>query len=318
MVENFSVKKAAKALAIVMVGILALSSCESDKETAMGNIIPDGCEFTISETGELYESGETFPEVIQPGDILFDFEAGYRYAYAAVPRIDSYLVEDGIEYIHYFEQQEDLDGWSVCVYDSEIETCGELRSEINGIPVVNMDYCYYACEKVKDFSEIPDSIVSMKSAFGRCFLLEEMPELPEGLINMSMAFEQCKFTEISNIPTTVKNMSFAFVDCKNLESAGGIPDGVENMQGAFNGCGALKTVGIIPESVNDLSYCFTGCRNLEGEMFIYANPEKYDGCFMGTEKRIFVYGNNNSDWMLLGEICKTVESGQFDNVVMPG
>lgn len=310
-------KKVLKVLT-VMIGTLILSSCGSEKETAMENVIPDGCEFTVAETGELFESGEPFPEVIQSGDILFDFEAGYRYAYAAVPKIDSYLVDDGAEIIHYFEPQENLDGWSVCVYDSEIESCGELRSEINGIPVVNMDYCYYGCEKVKDFSEIPDFIVSMKSAFGRCFLLEEMPELPEGLINMSMAFEQCKFTEISNIPTTVKNMSFAFVDCKNLESAGDIPDGVENMQGSFNGCRALKTVGVIPESVMDLSYCFTGCESLTGDLFIYANPEKYEGCFLGTEEMIFVYGNDNSDWQLLGKICKTVKGGQYKNVVMPG
>lgn len=316
MMKNSSEMRTIKSLVIALVGILTLSSCGAEKKTK--NVIPDGCELTVKETGELYESGETFPESIQPGDKLFDYEAGYEYVYAAVPRIDSYLTEDGADYVHLYDIQKDMIGWSVNVYDSGIEFCGGIRNEINGVPVINMDYCYYGCEKLKNFSEIPNSIVSMNGAFGRCYLLEKMPELPEGLISMSGTFEQCGFTEISNIPTPVEDLSYAFMDCKSLKVAEDIPNGVESMQGTFNGCSDLKTVGVIPESVKDISYCFTGCSKLEGDIFIHANPEKYDGCFMGTEKRIFVYGNENSDWMLLGEICKTVESGQFDNVVMPG
>lgn len=311
-------KNALEVLVYTVMGTFALSSCGTGQEAVQENVIPNGCEFTVVETGEIYESGELFPEEIQSGDVLFDFEAGYKYAYAAIPQIERYLVEDGVEYIHYFEQQESLEGWSVSVYDSEIESCGELRNTINGLPVVNMDYCYYGCDKIKVFPEIPDSIVSMKGAFGRCSLLKEMPELPEGLIDMSGAFEQCNFKEISNIPTTVKDMSGAFMLCTELKAVGDIPNGVENMQDSFNRCSSLKTVGIIPESVYDISYCFTGCSNLEGDLFIYANPEKYDGCFIGTKKQIFVYGNEKSDWLLLREICKTTESGQHNNVVMPG
>lgn len=305
-------------LPFVLVGILTLSGCEAEEENIIGNMIPEGCEFTVAETGELLESGERFPGEIQAGDKLFDFEAGYEYVYGALPYLDQYLTEDGVKFVHLYNKQDDMIGWSVNVYDSGIESCGELRAEVNGIPVVNMDYCYYGCEKIKDFSEIPESITSMKGAFGRCSLLDEMPELPEGLISMKNAFEGCSIKTVSDIPATVKDMSGAFMLCTSLREVGDIPKGVENMQNAFNRCSSLETVGIIPESVQDLSYCFTGCSNLEGDLFIYANPEKYDGCFKGTEKQIFVYGNENADWLLLGEICKTVESGNFDNVVMPG
>lgn len=311
-------KKVLKVWAIAIMGVLFLSFCGSDQEAKTGNVIPDGCEFTVAEAGELYESGEPFPEMIQPGDELFDFEAGYEYVYATVPKIDSYLTEDGVEYVHLYEVQEDMAGWSVNVYDSEIESCGELRSEINGISVVNIDYCYCGCDKIKDFSEIPNTIISMNGTFGRCSLLEEMPKLPEGLISMKGTFEGCGITAVSNISTTVKDMSGAFMLCTELKEVGNIPNGVENMQDTFNRCTALETVGIIPESVTDMSYCFTGCKNLTGDLFIYAAPKYYEKCFYGTEKKIFVYGSETSDWSVLDDLCKTVESGWFDNVVMPG
>ena len=210
-------------------------------------------------------------------------------------------------------------GWCAIVNHYQQYVYGELMSEICGQPVVNLDYCFFGCENMKNVPAIPDTVTSMKGTFGWCSSLEEMPQLPEGLINMEGTFEQCvSLTEISNIPTTVKDLSYAFTECTALIEVGDIPEGVEDMQGTFNRCLALKTVGIIPESVTDLSYTFTGCKNLEGDMFIYANPEIYDRCFFGTEKQIFVFGNDNSDWALLGELCKTVESGWYDNVVMPG
>lgn len=57
-------KKVLKVLAIAMIGTLLLSSCGSEPKMTTENMIPDGCEFTVAETGELYKSGEAFPDVI--------------------------------------------------------------------------------------------------------------------------------------------------------------------------------------------------------------------------------------------------------------
>lgn len=291
-----------------------LSSCGG-----VANPIPQGGTYTVASTGEVFEAGEAFPEDPQVGDIFYDYEAGYEYAYASEVQIDRVLTEDDGYFTHYFIPQEELTGWCVAVKDRQQESYGELRSEICGMPVLTLDFCFFGCENMIEAPVIPNTVTSMEAAFSWCHSLEKMPQLPEGIVNMGNAFEQCSsITKISSIPTTVKDLSFAFAECKALTEVGDIPDGVENMQGAFNQCIALKTVGIIPESVKDLSYTFAGCVSLEGDIYIYANPELYDGCFLGTEKQIFVYGNDHSDWMILAELCKTVKSGWFDNVVMPG
>lgn len=58
------------------------------------------------------------------------------------------LTEDDGYFTHYLIPQEELTGWCVAVKDLQQEFYGELRSEICGMPVLILDYCFLGCENM--------------------------------------------------------------------------------------------------------------------------------------------------------------------------
>ncbi|MGN0243502.1 MAG: sigma-70 family RNA polymerase sigma factor [Lachnospiraceae bacterium] len=248
------------------------------------NLIPEGCTYTVYETGETLTGGMEFPTEPKPRDkyedILNGFEYGYR-CYGTVERVltetDGYLVNS----FEYDPSYKKVDGWGVMVIDRERESYGEILEKICNEPVVDMMLCFYRCVNMKESPAIPDTITHMRETYGCCWKLKEMPELPTELVDMDGTFSSCSsLRSVTKIPSTVKNMRMAFDQCISLEK-----------------------IDRIPASVTNLQFAFTGCYALKGNIVIDAMPHEIDGCFKGTKKAIVLRGASNK----LEELAATGE-----------
>ena len=101
---------------------------------------------------------------------------------------------------------------------------------------------------------------------------QPIPSTKDGLpvVSLAGAFALChKMTESPKIPYRVKDLSYAFTGCISLKYGPKIPSRVRYMEGAFQDCTAL-----------------------EEDMWINANPARYDRCFAGTKKEIYLNGTS--------------------------
>ncbi len=84
---------------------------------------------------------------------------------------------------------------------------------------------------------------------------------------------------------------------------------VVGMHETFKGCTAMTQAPAVPKSVTDMTSAFDGCVSLKGLVYVFADPNRYDGCFAGTTQTISLLGSST----MLPELTTTSVEG---NVVV--
>ena len=168
------------------------------------------------------------------------------------------------------------------------------KNDKNFIPVTNLKDTFINLKN--DFDElittpvIPTTVTEMQSTFSRCRKLKNITNLPPTLESLKWTFYNCQSIENFNIniPNTVNDMTQTFYDCSNLKKFNSelsinlkelegtfmnckslesfdseIPENVINMMGTFQKCKNLKRFNSeIPNSVINMDSTFEGCTNL--------------------------------------------------------
>ena len=166
------------------------------------------------------------------------------------------------EYYRY-KLSSDKSGYSVSVKDKTLTNYGEILTEIDGIPITNMNNTFYFCKNLTTAPEIPEGVITMESTFEQCVKLTKAPEIPDEVTNMKSTFEHCyELTEVPNIPKGVTNMESTFRNCGKLTKVPEMPDGVTNMEKTFFYCSELTEVPNIPKGVTNMKSTFEYCKGL--------------------------------------------------------
>ena len=266
-------------------------SCECS-----GCIIPEGGQYTDI-NGVIYNPGESFPEIVQTGDIYTFKEYEYRYNYnryhASNNGTASWVVN------------EEQNGWGVFMYikrqnNAYIKNPSAILSEINGKPITSLRNTFYdadrittipdipstvtimigtfeGCRSLTDISNLvfPDAVTDLSYTFSTCPSLQTAPILPDRITNLKATFAGCQKMktyfgsadedgDFSNykLPSQVATMSETFENCKAMVSAPIMPNTVRNIQQTYMGCSALVNVPDLPEGIEDVYETFWGCTSL--------------------------------------------------------
>lgn len=108
-------------------------------------------------------------------------------------------------------------GWTVYVNDKTKSSYGAIRTDRpEGYPLL-LNNTFMDCINLTVSPEIPDSVVSMKSAFNGCINLTTAPVIPSSVTDMSDAFYYCQNLETAPvIPSNVERLFYTFGECINL------------------------------------------------------------------------------------------------------
>lgn len=152
----------------------------------------------------------------------------------AKPKIE--IVKGDYKYTRY----EDT-GWSVETTDKTKTEYGPIENEIDGIPVVSLDFTFHHCDKLVNPPVIPNTVKLMRHTFQGCFQIANLGDY--------------------NIPNSVEYLDSAFADCKNMTIAPQIPNSVINITNTFLNCVSLKEMPKIPDNIKQIG-TFDGCISL--------------------------------------------------------
>lgn len=192
-------------------------------------VIPEGAFYGNLNTYQFYD---VMPETVSEGDIYIYGDYVYQYS----PSFDGWEValataETGITSF--------LPDYPVT--DRNQTSYGAILSNINGKPIVSINYLFAGCESLTSVPAIPISVTTIgRSAFDNCLSLTDI-----------------------TIPNSVTYIdALAFYRCRSLIQ---IPlhDGITNIGvEAFRECSSVTDV-VIPNSVNQIdSNAFSGCTEL--------------------------------------------------------
>ena len=242
---------------------------------ASSRIIPEGV--TYKQGSKTYKAGEEMPSEAKTGD-KYEYLDGYGDY--------TYTLNDN--------------GWSVKVKGSPYgyENVGEILSNINGKPVVDMTATFQMCRNLKNAPTIPSTVTNMERTFNGCIALTSAPEIPDSVTNMYYTFNGCTGlqTAPTKIPGSVTNMSHAFYNCTSLMYIPTIQNGVKDMSYAFCGCTQMQynqsTGGLtkIPSTVNNMEYTFYNCTNFAGALYLTTMPDSYRKCLYKTQIKMIPGG----------------------------
>ena len=206
-------------------------------------------------------SGNEITVMGETGTVSSD-GTGVTFGYRTYSLNEDFIyIED--EYYVYHDDRDYSGGWRVEAKDKTLTSYGEIPSEVNGIPVTNLSYCFRDCENLTISPKIPENVKDMESTFDGCTLLANAPEIPDSVTNMDSTFSDCtSLIEAPEIPDGVTSMSCTFYNCVSLANAPEIPDGVINMNRTFSDCTSLVNAPEIPDSVTIVYGAFSGCTSL--------------------------------------------------------
>ena len=107
-------------------------------------------------------------------------------------------------------------GWTVYVNDKTKSSYGAIRTDRpEGYPLY-LDGTFRDCSNLTVSPEIPDSVVSMKSAFDGCINLTTAPVIPSSVTDMSYAFYYCQKLETAPVITANTSLFYTFHSCISL------------------------------------------------------------------------------------------------------
>ena len=233
-----------------------------DTSTPDSNItvlyVPEGCTY-ITKDGTRLQAGEGMPQMPAVGDELVTEDYTYKYGYG------NYEFHSSAPSVH-IQQWNNVgqSGWGVRVNDKKKASYSELLSEINGVPLVNMQYAFYGCTNLVTAPNIPDRVTGLGSTFYGCISLQIAPQIPEGAESLTHTFYGCvALIQAPEIPMGMKSLVRTFKGCSSLEAPSNIPDGVNNIEGIFENCSLLKVAPVIPSTVKNMNSAFKGCKSLK-------------------------------------------------------
>ena len=237
---------------------------------------------------EVYTDG-VFPTTVSDGDVYVYGDYEYRYNYAYVPTQNNSWVsfEEAIEVSYqlgggeYYSYKIPLtDGWSARVLHTNKANYETPLSEINGKPLVSLQYTYGDCKMLQTPPTIPTTVIVMYGTFYNSGITA-LPNISacNNLKTLRSAFRNSKITRVENfsIPASVVDMNCTFADTK------------------------IETAPVIPQNIIYMSETFLNCKNLSGEVEINATPTKYAKCFYNVANPIKIFGNSSN----LSIIAKT-------------
>lgn len=243
--------------------------------------VPEGCAYIMAD-GTTLGAGQAMPDICSDGDRLICADYIYKYGYEYDERSNVYD-EDGNAILGPAFYDSDIEGWGVCVNDVSKTSYAPLLSEINGMPVLSLQYTFFYCTEMIEAPAIPSGVTNLSQTFYCCYSLTVAPEIPEGVTHMTDTFSECgALTAAPAIPSTVIYLDWTFSGCSALTAAPVIPTGITSMDGAFYDCTALT-----------------------GTVEINATPESYVECFAATKLPIVLTGNSE----VLAQLAATSVKG---------
>lgn len=218
--------------------------------------VPEGCTY-ITEDGITLQAGESMPQTPAFGDELVTEDYTYKYGYSHY--------EYHVLSTHIAEwRNSGLAGWGVRVNDKKEVSYSELLSEINGAPLVNMQYAFYGCTNLVTAPVIPNGVIGLGSTFYGCISLQIAPQIPARAEALTHTFYGCvALTQAPEIPVGMKSLVRTFKGCSSLEAPPNIPEGVNSIEGAFEDCLLLKSAPVIPSTMKNMNSAFKGCKSLQ-------------------------------------------------------
>lgn len=230
-----------------------------DESQNMGYFtVPEGCTYTVYQSGKVYQAGEDVQEGVYWGDMINDGE--YVYGYGCC-----YVYNNSTQR---FELAEGIGGsssWTPAVIDRTKTSYSPIKSDINGEPIYSLMGTFKDCVNMTVSPEVPSTVTDLGYTYQGCKSLKKTPVLPDGITNMFDSFDGCtSLQEVVNLPSDVTEMTQCFRGCALLTTVPELPEKVESISNIFVNCSSLKNgPTVIPASVRYVSGAFSGCENLE-------------------------------------------------------
>lgn len=254
---------------------------EVTEPSAARYYVPAGCTYIMAD-GTRLGAGKAIPAPCSDGDRLITADYIYQYGYEYDERSNIYD-DEGNAILGPAFYDSDIEGWGVCVKDVSKTSYAPLLAEINGMPVLSLQYTFFHCTEMVEAPAIPSGVTNLSQTFYCCYSLAAAPEIPEGVTHMTETFAKCgALVTAPALPSTVIYLDWTFNDCNKLTAAPTIPAGIISMDGAFYDCTALT-----------------------GTVEINATPESYAECFAATKLPIVLTGNSE----VLAELAATSAKG---------
>ena len=169
-------------------------------------------------------------------------------------------------------------GYAVKVTDNTLTTYGEIKNDINGIPITSLNSTYKDCKNLTNlsFREFNASnVTNMSDMFYGCSSLTSLDLSNFDTSNVTSMI--CMFCNCSSLTTldlssfntsNVTNMSGMFSECSvltSLDLSNFDISNVTNMSNMFNGCSSLTSLDLSNfdiSNVTNMSHIFNGCSSL--------------------------------------------------------
>ncbi len=151
--------------------------------------IPNNCTYYIANQDKILHSGEKFPTP-HTGDIYKDNSYEYHYnEFLTTIESSEFMFEENWES---WQSDEYQYGWSVRVLDDKLEHYSDMISIIAGRPVINLNYTFAMCEKLKDAPSISTIAQKMNYTFYGCGNMKSAKIIiPESVDTMEATFMFC-------------------------------------------------------------------------------------------------------------------------------
>lgn len=152
------------------------------------NVIPEGCLYFSKIDSIYYYPGEKIPEP-KTGDI---FTTPY-YEYHYNEEIDKdVLSNQGYTGDWIVWEENESNGWSVRVIDDSLERYIKIYDSIGSKPVVNMNYTFARCKRLKEAPQVSYNSITLEETFYGCENMEKAEIIiPEFVQNMEATFMWC-------------------------------------------------------------------------------------------------------------------------------
>ena len=193
-----------------------------------GYVVPEGCTYEQQKNNTSYQAGEVVSQCLDNDTLL---TKDFFYTYSAA---------NG--------------GWKANVFSRGKSSYEPFLAEINGFPLVSLDYTFWGCSNMITSPEIPDSVVSMYMTYRECSAMTTPPELPPNITELRETFLECtSLTTAPALPAGIKSLPYTFSYCSSLKQAPKLPYGVTSLSHTFNKCTSLTTAPLIPDSVTEMA-----------------------------------------------------------------
>lgn len=219
-----------------------------------------------------------YPEQIKAIDNLYPTRSenfkDNSLEYFQMHGIEPYPVVDGKVDIgdYFYHYDEGIDGWKVSVKDNSKTVYGAILGEINGRPVKDLTYTFYACKN-----------------------LVEPPKMPSTVVNMYMTFAHCENLKHGVIPMAVEELNGTFLGCKSMETVSPIPSTCHTINGMCKYCTSLLEAPEVPSSVKNQYEAFLSCKSAKNlsEDIVYAESFPLSDLINSASNAAELYKDNN-------------------------